>query len=440
MVKYFSFIVFIIICFFNHNALSNTEINIDGGNADPIHLEITEPVFDSLRNDRVSYEIQTLLLKQLRESGFFTITKKYNKETSGFSFFNFILNKYSNNFVLGELTISVTNNLPNKIEVELALNDKIENRVVTKSVFTSIDQWHRAASGLSDFIYKYYTKLDKGYLLSQIAYVAKSKHSKNNKRRIAIMDLYGKNLRYVTNGSNLVLSPKISKDGKKLIYFSYESNDYPTIIQLDLASNLKSKLYEFDGMLYAAKYSYDGSKVVMSASYNGNSEVVLLDLESRQLQRLTNHYAIDTSPSISPDNKQIVFNSDRDGSQQIYLFDIATKKIKQISFKSGRFASPIWSPDGRYIAFTRIYNNKFSIGIINMHNLETRILTESYKDESPSWSPNSKLLLFTRSYKNRKGNKNKLSKLFIIDLNGNLIKKINTASDASDANWQELLL
>jgi TolB protein len=193
-------------------------------------------------------------------------------------------------------------------------------------------------------------------------------------------------------------------------------------------------------MLYAAEYSHDGSKVVMSASYNGNSEIVILDLKSEKLERLTNNYAIDTSPSISPDNKKIVFNSDRNGSQQIFLLDIATKNVQQISFKLGRYASPKWSPDGRYIAFTRIYKNKFSIGIINMYNLETRILTESYKDESPTWSPNSKLLLFTRSYKNQKGNNNKLSKLFIIDLNGNLIKRIDTASDASDANWYELLL
>ena len=101
-----------------------------------------------------------------------------------------------------------------------SIKDKLEKVTITKNILTNKNQWHRATAWLSDEIYKYYTKLNKGFFASQIAYVAKIGKFDNNIRKIAIMDLYGKNLRYITNGSNLVLSPKISNDGNKIIYFS----------------------------------------------------------------------------------------------------------------------------------------------------------------------------------------------------------------------------
>ena len=205
---------------------------------------------------------------------------------------------------------------------------------------------------------------------------------------------------------------------------------------LDIATKVKERIIDFPAMLYAPSFSPDGKKIVMSASYEGNSEIAIFDIASKQLKRITYNYAIDTSPDFSPDGKKIVFSSDRTGSQKLYIMDIDGTNLKRINFSAGSYSDPAWSPDEKYIAFTKIYQNKFHIGIVNLTNNKSYILTNGYKDEAANWSANSKFLIFTRYQKAKYRAKKRISKLFLINLNGMMMGKIDTPSNASDANWR----
>ena len=44
----------------------------------------------------------------------------------------------------------------------------------------------------------------------------------------------------------------------------------------------------------------------MSFAEDGNSDIYTMDLETRVVERITDHSSIDTSPSFSPDGKFIV--------------------------------------------------------------------------------------------------------------------------------------
>src|SRR3546814_16132392 len=89
-----------------------------------------------------------------------------------------------------------------------------------------------------------------------------------------------------------------------------------------------------------------------------------MDLRTRQSRRLTEHPAIDTSPSYSPDAKQIVFNSDRGGSQQLYVMDASGGNVRRISHGDGRYATPVWSPRDDLIAVTQMHQGRFPIGVM----------------------------------------------------------------------------
>ena len=43
----------------------------------------------------------------------------------------------------------------------------------------------------------------------------------------------------------------------------------------------------------------------MSFAKDGNSDIFTMDLETRKVERITEHSSIDTSPSYSPDGKYI---------------------------------------------------------------------------------------------------------------------------------------
>ena len=89
----------------------------------------------------------------------------------------------------------------------------------------------------------------------------------------------------------------------------------------------------------------------MSFAKDGNSDIYTMDLDSRIVERITEHSSIDTSPSFSPDGKFIAFNSDRSGLQQIYVMRSDGSDVKRITFGNGIYGTPVWSPKRRFDCF-----------------------------------------------------------------------------------------
>jgi TolB protein len=173
----------------------------------------------------------------------------------------------------------------------------------------------------------------------------------------------------------------------------------------------------------------------MSLQDEGNSNIFMLDLRSRQMQQLTNVPAINTAPSFSPDGSQIVFESDREGTQQIYVMNADGSNQRRISFGNGRYATPVWSPDGRYIAFTKQGNGRFAIGVMNPDGGGERLLTEGFHNEGPTWAPNSRVIMFFRDEPGENGG----PRLYSVDVSGYNEQLVKTPSFASDPAWSPLL-
>lgn len=294
--------------------------------------------------------------------------------------------------------------------------------------------WRRVAHKVSDQVYTRITG-EGGYFDSRVVYVEETGPKDARQKRLAIMDYDGANVQYLTDASSIVLAPRFSPTGDRVLYTSYETG-FPQIYELSIGNVQRRQLdVQAEGMAFAPRYAPDGRTVIYSRSEAGNTDLFRLDLNSGQRQRLTQAPSIETAPSFSPDGGQIVFESDRSGSQQLYVMPSSGGEPTRISFGQGRYGTPVWSPRGDYIAFTKQNAGRFHIGVMRTDGSQERLLTASFLDEGPTWAPNGRVLMFTRESAGSDGQ----PALFSVDISGRNLKRVPTATAASDPAWSPLL-
>ncbi|MEP3636544.1 MAG: Tol-Pal system beta propeller repeat protein TolB [Paracoccaceae bacterium] len=297
----------------------------------------------------------------------------------------------------------------------------------------TVSGWRRIAHKVSDAIYARITG-EGGYFDSRVVYVSESGAKDQRRRRLAIMDYDGANVQYLTDSASIVLAPRFSPTGDRVLYTSYETG-FPRIYLLDVGSVQRRVLEEQDGtMSFAPRFSPDGQTVVYSISQGSNTDIYAMSLGNGQSRRMTNTPAIETAPSFSPDGSQIVFESDRSGSQQLYIMPIGGGEPRRISFGKGRYGTPVWSPRGDLVAFTKQTNGRFHIGVMRTDGSEERLLTASFLDESPTWAPNGRVIMFNRETQGASGQ----SSLYSVDISGRNLRPVRTPEGASDASWGPL--
>lgn len=294
--------------------------------------------------------------------------------------------------------------------------------------------WRRIAHKLADQVYTRITG-EGGYFDSRVVFVAEQGPKNARQKRLAIMDYDGANLSYLTDASALVLAPRISPDGTRLLYTSY-AGGVPDVMLMDLGNLRQRSLSGGAGtMSFAPRFSPDGSRVVYSLTRAGNTDIYLTSLRGGQPTRLTSAPSIETAPSFSPDGRQIVFESDRSGTQQLYVMPASGGEARRISFGQGRYGTPVWSPRGDLIAFTKQNRGRFHIGVMRTDGSEERLLTASFLDEGPTWSPNGRVIMFTRETSGAQGG----ASLYSVDISGRNLKRVSTPAGGSDPTWSPLL-
>ncbi|WP_347311105.1 Tol-Pal system beta propeller repeat protein TolB [Defluviimonas sp. SAOS-178_SWC] len=294
--------------------------------------------------------------------------------------------------------------------------------------------WRRIAHKVADQIYSRITG-ETGYFDSRVVYVSESGPKDQRLKRLAIMDYDGANVQYLTDSSTIVLAPRFSPSGDRILYTSFETG-FPRIKLMDIASVSSRALAELSGnMTFAPRFSPDGGTVVFSLSQNGNTDLYSMQLSSGQTTQLTNAPSIETAPSFSPDGTRVVFESDRSGNQQLYIMPAGGGEATRISFGEGRYGTPVWSPRGDMIAFTKQNAGRFHIGVMRTDGSEERLLTASFLDEGPTWAPNGRVIMFTRETAGAGG----MSQLYSVDISGRNLRAVPMEGGASDPAWSPLL-
>ncbi len=305
-------------------------------------------------------------------------------------------------------------------------------QVAGQQYVTEAANSRRVAHMIADAIFTRVTG-EKGFFDSHIVFVDETGSKEKRRKRLALMDMDGANIRYITKGDSLVVTPRFSPSAQQIAYMSFGDSD-PKVTLLNLESGQRETVGNFPGMTFSPRFSPDGQRIVMSLSDGSSSNLYSLDLRSRASTRLTDSSSLDTSPSYSPDGSQLVFESDRGGTQQIYVMSASGGPAKRISFGEGRYSTPVWSPRGDVIAFTKQSGGNFGIGVMKPDGSGERILTEGFHNEGPTFSPNGLFVMFFRDPGGQSG-----AKIYMADIFGHGEFVVPTPSYASDPAWGPLL-
>jgi TolB protein len=331
------------------------------------------------------------------------------------------------------VTGAVTRQSDGRLKAEFRLWDVLAGtQLAGQQYFTTPDNWRRIGHIISDAIYEQLTG-NGGYFDSRIVFVDETGPGTARVKRLAIMDQDGANVRYLTRGDELVLTPRFSPSSQEITYMAYGQGD-PRVYLYNIDTGQREVVGNFPGMSFSPRFSPDGQSVIMSLQEGANSNIFVMDLRSKATTRLTNTQAIDTSPSYSPDGSHICFESDRGGQPQIYVMAASGGAAQRISFGEGEYNTPVWSPRGDYIAFTKIVSGMFAIGVMKPDGSGERILTESFHNEGPTFAPNGQVIMFFRDPGGTSG-----PSLFTVDISGRNEQRVPTPNYASDPAWSPLL-
>jgi TolB protein len=331
------------------------------------------------------------------------------------------------------VTGRITRQPDGRLKTEFRLWDVASGEQLTgQQYFTAPDNWRRIAHIISDAIYQRLTG-EGGYFDSRIVFVDETGPKAQRVKRLAIMDQDGANMRYLTRGEDLVLTPRFSPSTQEITYMSFGGRE-PRVFLLNIETLQREVVGNFPNMSFAPRFSPDGQRVIMSLQQGGHSNLYVLDLRSKAATRLTDTAAIDTAPSYSPDGARICFESDRGGSQQIYIMSASGGQAQRISFGQGSYSTPVWSPRGDNIAFTKLGRGTFAIGIMKPDGSGERILTDGFHNEGPTFSPNGRVVMFFRDPGGSGG-----PSLYTVDVTGRNEQKVPTPGFASDPAWSPLL-
>lgn len=300
------------------------------------------------------------------------------------------------------------------MEVEIRLYDVFSSRqIFAKRFVGKLNRPRAIMHKISNEIIKVITGTE-GIFLSKIAYVDNS----TGYKEIYISDIDGYNRVRITSDKGINLFPRLSPDGKKILYCSYKGGG-PMLYIKDLITGEERPLSSRKGLNIGGAWTPDGKRVALTLSVGDNPDIFIIDLDGNIIERVTSHWGIDVSPSFSPDGSKMAFVSNRSGSPQIYIKELESGLIRRLTFEGKYNTSPSWSRLNR-IAYAGMKNGIFNIYTIDPDGKNLMALTDAHgNNEDPCWSPDGRYILFSS---NRTGK----YRIYIMTANGQNQRRITS--------------
>ncbi len=231
----------------------------------------------------------------------------------------------------------------------------------------------------------------RGFFTARLAFVVQ----RGTKGEIYASDLFLGETRQLTRDNSLVLAPRWSPDGARLIYTSYFRKGAPDIYTLDPATGRRVEFASFKGTNSGARFSPNGQQVVMTLSGQGNPEIWTSNAQGGNLVRRTRSDAVKASPAWSPDGARIVFAMEP--GPQLYVMSASGGSPSRLGTGFSYAAEPDWSrADPNKIACTVREGGRYQIAVYDFSKGRAEVVSKAPFDGiEPAWLADGRHLVYT---------------------------------------------
>lgn len=250
---------------------------------------------------------------------------------------------------------------------------------------------------------------------------------------IYVVDYDGANEQRVSLARTLEIAPVWTPDNSAIAYTSYRSGFPDIVVQSLRGLPMTTPARGSDrAHNYLGVWSPDGERLAFTSNRDGNSEIYVVNKDGSGLRRLTNHPAIDVTPTWSPTGQQIAWTSERSGNPNIWIMNADGTQPRQLT-REGWADRATWSPAPlNEIAYTSRRGGGFDIKVYDFATGNHRTLTTDGigSNEQPAFSPTGRHVAFSSSRAGRE-------QIFTIARDGTGLKQITRTGTNKYPSWSK---
>ncbi|MFC2165691.1 basic secretory protein-like protein [Acidobacteriota bacterium] len=236
------------------------------------------------------------------------------------------------------------------------------------------------------------------------------------------------------------ISPAISPDGKKVIFFSARDLFSMDLYMVDVETKkIEKKLINmamsahFESLQFiksSGSWGPEGKRFAFAAISKGQPILVIFNAEgNKEAEYKFKEIGEIFNPNWSPDGRKIVFAGLVGGFTDLFIYDLENEELKQMTDDPYSALHPAWSPDGDKIAFV---TERFTtdLAVLDIGHMELALMDantgeitrlpsfEGATNYNPQWTPDAQSIVFL-------SDRNGITNLYRLYLDSGEIRQIS---------------
>lgn len=207
--------------------------------------------------------------------------------------------------------------------------------------------------------------------------------------RLVILGETGPTPETLFESDKMVFAGSWSPDGNKIAFSSSRDGNAEIYVMERDGSKLR-RLTDHPGIDVSPTWSPTGREIAFTSNRTGSPQIYIMDDEGLNLRRISLQGSYNAEPAWSPSTSfsEIAYSSRVEGGIfDVVVQDLLTRQVRRITDGSGLNESPSWAPNGLHLVFSSTRTGESQIFTANRDGSNVRQLTFEGKNTTPGWGP-----------------------------------------------------